>query len=314
MTTWWLESRSGVSRALGPAPLALGRASSCDVCLDSDQASRLHALVAVVAGVPTIVPVGRAGTLVDAQPVDRATPLRAGQRIEVPGGCFDLVGSVDPAPDWTVQGGDVIARVTGALTVGGGRRDGLRIPGLPDEAARFTAVGAGLVIEVETSATLDGLALEPGELAHARGDQSLVVGGHTLRVRSSEVPDAPTELTDALRLPRKAVFTFEPNGGRLEVTIGPDRTELQLSELRARLVASLLAPPRGLAPGAAVPDEQLVPMIWPGEARGRLDINQLVHRTRKDFLAVGLDGLEILHRGGGGTAFLLAPGAAVEIR
>ena len=77
----------------------------------------------------------------------------------------------------------------------------------------------------------------------------------------------------------------------------------------------ILMPPSGFDPGDHLPDEVLIPRIWPGEDRGRLDVNQLLYRTRHDLLAVGVDGLQILSRARGGraTAFLLAPGAQVNV-
>ena len=70
------------------------------------------------------------------------------------------------------------------------------------------------------------------------------------------------------KLPTRAIFEFMPNGGRLElhfITETPVRVEL--SELRARLVAALLSPPGDWGPGEHVPDENLIPAIWPGSRR-----------------------------------------------
>ena len=55
MGTWWLEADDGSARQVGTQTLSLGRASSCDIVLDSESASRLHAVVALVSGAPRAI-------------------------------------------------------------------------------------------------------------------------------------------------------------------------------------------------------------------------------------------------------------------
>ena len=86
-----------------------------------------------------------------------------------------------------------------------------------------------------------------------------------------------------------------------------------MSDLRVRLLGTLL----GAGPGVEVPDEKLIAAIWGrGAVRTRLDLNQLVHRTRRSISRVGMDGSAMLvrHPAGGGTAIHLAPGATIAVR
>ena len=140
MGTWWLEADDGSARQVGTQTLSLGRASSCDIVLDSESASRLHAVVALVSGAPVIVPLGRTGVRVDETPIDSPTPLRGNQQISLPGLSLRVVGWDDPSPDWMVQHGELALRVPGVLTIGGGHRDGLRIQGLSDAAVQLTTL------------------------------------------------------------------------------------------------------------------------------------------------------------------------------
>ena len=88
-----------------------------------------------------------------------------------------------------------------------------------------------------------------------------------------------------------------------------------LPEMRARLIATLLKPPGEYQAGEDIPDEVLIPSIWPGQKiRNRTDLNQLIHRTRKDLVKAGVDPHAVLERVGrvGATRFRLAADATVH--
>lgn len=315
MSSWWLQSESGIARRLDTGTLTLGRSLSCDVVLESGEASRIHALVSVVHGQPVLVPLGQAPILRDGEPVLAAESLSDGCVLTMPGTTFQIVGHESSDPSWTLRCGDMTLLVGRRLTVGGGSRDAIRLSGVAEGAAELSVVGDVLVISVNVAARYDDEPLEAGDMVYGQPGRRLVLGDHELLLSMYEVEDGPTEMASWSNLPIEATLEFEPTGGRLRLTIGSTKHEVLLSELRARLVASLLTPPSGFEPGEHLPDEVLIPRIWPGEDRGRLDVNQLLYRTRHDLLAIGVDGLEILSRARGGraTAFLLAPGARVGV-
>ena len=107
---------------------------------------------------------------------------------------------------------------------------------------------------------------------------------------------------------------FLPRGGRLHATIGGHLVTVYLSEKRCDLIAALLRPPTPLVAGEFIPDDVLLPRLWPGRTMTRVDLNTLVHRTRQDLAPLGIDPGELLARapGGGATRFTLAPGAIVQ--
>jgi len=78
----------------------------------------------------------------------------------------------------------------------------------------------------------------------------------------------------------------------------------------------LLQPTGEYEPGDFVPDELVLPQIWPRQPeRTRTDLNTLVHRVRKDLLKIGVDPTSVIERAatGGATRFHLAPGVHVEV-
>ena len=91
------------------------------------------------------------------------------------------------------------------------------------------------------------------------------------------------------------------------------RKEVERS--RRDLVAALLQPPPPFAPGGFVPDDVLLPRIWPGRAMTRVDLNVLIHRTRHDLVRAEIDGATLLDRarGGSATRFRLAVDARVSV-
>ena len=141
--------------------------------------------------------------------------------------------------------------------------------------------------------------------------------GQLVRLSSASGPSrATTVIVQARGGARQVRFDFIPAGGEIELRFDDEdgvRTVV-LAELRARLLAALLSPPRGYKAGDLIPDEVLIPAIWSGSVdRTRTDLNVLIYRTRKALVRAGLNPERVLERArtGGGTRFLLAPGATI---
>ena len=73
--------------------------------------------------------------------------------------------------------------------------------------------------------------------------------------------------------------------------MGNDERVLWVPERRFALLVSLLAPPDPLQAGDDVPDEIVLPQVWPRQPhKSRVDLNVLVARLRKDLEAGGASG------------------------
>jgi hypothetical protein len=160
--------------------------------------------------------------------------------------------------------------------------------------------------------------LEPGDVGTARVGDPVKVGPIVLRILAG---DGVAEATMRHHLRQEigasvARLSFLPRGGRMELAVlGGRSVTVYLAERRCNLVACLLKPPDPFAPGDFVDDEVVIPRVWPNQARGRTDLNTLLHRARKDLVAAGIDGAALIERadGGGATRFTLLPGAAVSV-
>lgn len=146
----------------------------------------------------------------------------------------------------------------------------------------------------EARATLDNRPVEAGERA-------VVWSGATVRIGGAAVVlGLPSErLQIALRLAGQ--------GGEISVRREGVTETHPISVRRVRLLDALLG-------AEDLSDEHLIKLLWPGHVvRTRLDLNQLVHRTRQDLARFGIDGEMSLirHPGGGSTALRLAEGCAV---
>lgn len=66
------------------APVTIGRAPSATLVIPDSQVSRMHARIDVLDGAPSIRDLdSRNGTLVNARPIEGATPLRNGDEIDI---------------------------------------------------------------------------------------------------------------------------------------------------------------------------------------------------------------------------------------
>ena len=319
----WLTRRTGARVLVRDRGLLLGRGQDCDVILADRRASVVHALVTPTLRGLEVVHLGRNPTRVSGSAIHHRAVLKDGDVLEVPGASFEV--AIEPGVGWSretwiVEHPDQTQYSVRQLpfTVGGGVDDQLQVVGWPPGAAEFHVGQGSLAVELHAEALLDGEPMPASAVEVLEDGDRIEINRAAIEVRTVDVGGRdPTVMMSGARLPTRAIFEFLPNGGKLElhfVTDAPVRVEL--SELRARLVAALLKPPGQAEAGDHVPDENLIPAIWPGSKRTRTDLNLLIHRTRKDLLRVGLNPSVILARAkkGGSTCFRLAPGALVTVR
>ncbi len=312
--SWWLVGPSGLRRRLDGRGLILGRGPSSDWVARNNQVSAVHALVTLGSSGPQLRSLGRNPTRVDGKEASRAR-LRHGSIIELPGLSLSVEDDGEAgAISWmlVVRGQTFALRPD--LVLGSGPGCPLRLDGWPTEALRFRVAQHQPVAEALAPLYLNGEPFEPGAVESLVGGDRLGTAREELEVvargeRVSTLIASP--------FPLAARFRFLPTGGVLQLSFAGDRHfEVDMPELRARLIATLLSPPHGYELGDFVPDEVLLPKIWPGQSeRGRLDLNTLVHRARKDLLRAGVDPGSLLERArrGGGVALRLARGASVQV-
>lgn len=331
-STWWLQLADGSRRRIEPSGCLLGRAADCDVVLVSEDASRRQALVYLGADGPQIVAMGRASTLLDGVAVETSRACNDGARVEVPGlGCTlvaEAIADRGGEPSWVIErvGGAFFGVGERPLTIGGAGDDSIRIAGLVAHALHFRVLDERLIVEFAADGTIDNRAVAAGTVeslapgtrvrippAAANGEElqlRVIDGGNHHDATTRGVgPRAPIESVTSVAL------EFLPHGGRLRVTSGGKERSLYLADRRCDLVACLLQPPAPLHAGEFVPDDVLLPRVWPGKPSDRTSINVLVHRLRRDLVRAGIDGVALVERstGGGATRFTLGRGAAVTV-
>lgn len=318
----WLVSKSGVRRRIGADGVLIGRAASCDVVLEDDFASSQHALIRRTSAGYELHALGRNPTLVNDVEVDRVRLIESGDKIDIPGAVFEFLIDAESRPEpaaWHLRLGVDCYRVPRApLQVGGSRHDELNIPELPPGALTFFTAGDALLVEAgDTGFSLDGEALLADEIRAVGDGQTLVWGPVHLHVESADTDQhSATTHMGGLSVLRRARFKYLPSGGELELEVGRETITCRLSELRCRLVVVLLQPPDPFAAGEFVPDEVLIPKVWPRQPeRSHYDLNTLVHRLRKDLLRVGLDPTRLVERAraGGGTRFQITSATKIEV-
>lgn len=319
-TAYWLESDGG-RVLIGPASVLVGRSPDCDIVIADPRASRHHALFRAAEEGVEVLPFGRQPVAVNG--VEHVTPtmLRTGDRVTCAGLDFVILEarpSQMPDPDvlWGIE------RTPGALfrvaqspfRVGGAADDHLIVVGWPATVLALHLVGNALDLEALRDGVTVGAPLVPGECVHLNPGARITYGSQSLRVMA--LPRDPTKVTDVSAqeiAPTGAELRFLPRGGRLTVRYGQRALSVYLADRRCDLVASLLQPPQPFEPGELVPDETLIERVWPQQSQGRVELNTLVFRTRKDLIKAGIDGAALLERVGGGVRFRLAPRAAVMV-
>ncbi len=318
----WVVFEDGARRRVSEQGLLVGRAATCDIVLSEPRASKRHALVCLGASGVEIHPLGRNTTKVNGREITGARRLAHGDRIEVPGASFSVDRPqerlADHAPVWLVRVGEILHRVPGRpLKVGGGDDDELVVPEWPKNAVTLQLGGASLIAEAGAAGGRLGDVEAAIEELHAlRSGDVLRFGDRDVEVLAEQRQEETTVASlESLRL-RVVRFHYRPTGGELSLQIGDRLLSCPLSELRSRLVVVLLQPPGGYAAGDFIPDELVIPRIWPRrDDRTNFDVNTLVHRLRKDLLKTGVDPTRFIERArtGGATRFRLQEGAEVLV-
>lgn len=320
MPDYWLEGTSGVRLPIKPSGVVIGRAAHCDLVADDPAISRAQAIIfAGVAG-PALTVLGRAPTFVDDKPVEHTCELADGSRVSIPGLTLKVVVTDRPEPPvttWVVRGpGGLFGVVRSPFTIGGAAACDLCVEGWPPEVFRFH-VADRLHLEACAPVTVNGVeqpagevvALDPGvTISHQQVRFEIVTGG-------SLGQDTTAGVVDPSDAPTEVLLQFLARGGRLTVTWRGRPRTVYLPERRCDLVAALLQPPAPFAPGDFIPDDVILPKIWPGKAMTRVDLNVLMRRARLDLIRADLDGPNLLVRSDGGTAtgFRIAAGARVRV-
>jgi len=320
--TWWLRAVDDTRVRIDGGGALLGRAADCDVVLPDPRASRRHALVYAAGAHAVVVSLGRGGTTIDGDDVDRERRAAPGATLAVPGATFvlerDAASVVDGPLEWVLQreGGGLVGVPRSPFVVGDASDD-VAIEGWPAGALTFTVIGASLVVEGAAPFTIDERAVEVGAVERCAPGAWIALGEQRLRVLAGGSVQAGTTVSQdpGPGEPTSARLEFLPRGARLHLEDRAGRHTAYLPERRAELVALLLAPPEPHRPGEEIPDELLIDRLWPRQTKTHNDLHVLVHRVRKSLTAAGLDGVALIRREPrvGGTAFALADAASVDV-
>lgn len=310
-----------MSRRVGTQGLLIGRDPSCDVVVSDPSISRRHALVRTSTEGVELVPLGRLPVQHNGKPCERAELVSDGDRIEV--GDITLTFRVElPRPGQSSGGYRLVAGRSSfgiahtPFVVGGGDTDDLILDGWPPGALRFHLAQGELSVEVtqgtatKNRAEIEADTLEPLEV----GDQ-LGYAGMTFEIAKGDGAAHTTIAAPVAALPSRVSIEMLPRGGRVVFTMPDGDRAVYLADRRLDLIAALVRPPAGYAPGDFIPDDVLRPIVWPRNPNViRSEINVHITRCRKDLIAAGLAGPRLLQRSptGGATRLALAPGCTIE--
>ena len=318
----WLAAPGGTRLAIKPTGLLVGRSPDCDVVLTKPDASRVQAIVFMGADGPCLSVLGKGPTAVNGEPVAHERDLAGGDHIELPGLVLEVLVEPEqaeaPRVSWLLRGpSGLFGVVRTPFTVGSAAGADLRLEGGPAMALRFHLADQ-LHVEAVAAIEIDGVPCEPGAIEVLRPGAVVCYASGRFEVISTSplsldaTDSAPESLGDE---PSEVRLEFLARGGRLTVGHGGVQRAVYLPERRCDLVAALLKPPSPFAPGDFVPDDLLLPRIWPGRTMSRVDLNVLIHRARHDLVRAEINGAAILDRaeGGNATRFRMARDARVAI-
>jgi len=319
----WLVAPDGTRLAIKPTGILVGRAPHCDLVLTEPDASRVQAIVFAGAEGPCLTVLGKGPTSVNGEPVVHERDLAGGDRIELPGLALEVLtgpeeAAAPPRSSWVLRGPrGLFGVVRTPFTVGSGAGADLRLDSGPAVALRFHLADR-LHVEAVAAIEIDGVACDPGAIEELRpgaivryaGGQFEVVSANPMSLASTASGPAASETG-----PSEIHLEFLTRGGRLTVGSRGLHRAVYLPERRCDLVAALLQPPTPFAPGDFIPDEVILPRIWPGRPMSRVDLNVLIHRARHDLVRAELDGAALLDRaeGGSATRFRMARDARVSV-
>ncbi len=302
--------------------LLVGRSAECDVVVSDARVSRHHLLLRPVDDGVEMQVLGRAPVTVNAALVHASATLRHGDAFTLSGRTFTVVSvvaprSAEPACVWGVEprGGAFFRVVQSPFTVGGDVRDDLLVASWPPATLTLTVVQRALLLETgQAGVECDGATLQEFEVVSVRAGAEVRFLGQSLRLVAAQASvETATAPSDFDALPRRVKLEFLPRGGRLTLSYGAWERSLWLADRRCDLVATLLFPPAPYGAGDPIPDEVLLPRVWPDGKAGRVELNTLLFRTRKDLVRADIDGAALLERLDNSTRVRLAPGADVAL-
>lgn len=319
---YWLDTPD-TRVMIGPWAVLIGRSLDCNVVLDRPEVSRHHLLVRVGRDGAEMLPLGREGVRLNGLKLKELTPIRPGDEIDVCGWSFRPgEGDVDDGlPDdgttWCLErrSGLLHPLVGPNYCVGGGATDDLVIEAWEPSVFSISLRGGNPVLTALRPGVRCERELAAGEQVPLAQDARITYGAESFHVRARQ-----GNLDDATRRaapPEHAVVVvmeFLPRGGQLTVEVGGQLHVTMLSDRRSDLVACLLQPPPPYSAGDFIPEETLCARIWPGEIRGRIELNSLLYRLRQNLTDEGIDPTPLFERRSGGLRFRLAPRARVIVR
>lgn len=308
---------------MGAAGVWIGRQGDCDLVTQDPAASRRHALVRLTSEGVELVPLGLEPSTRNGRVVERAVGLGDGDQIGVPG-LSVLVRIEATAPIVNRPSGFVLARAKGGnfgvshtpFVIGGAPSADLIMKDWPREPILrvHLAQGDAFVELCSGDAQLDEVALELGAL------EPLPIGAK-IGCRGEQFAIEGTPVTTAVgarhELPTRVEIEMLPRGGRIAFTLGSGECLVFLAERRLDLLMALLRPPAGHQPGDLIPDQAVRSVVWPRNASvGRVELDTLIARCRRDLVDAGLAGPLLIVRapGGGSTRFMLAPDAEIVVK
>lgn len=300
--------------------LLLGRSPDCDVVVPDPLVSRHHALVRLGPDGVELVQLGRTPLEVNGAPVAAVSALVPGDCLAIGGRRFRLVELDAPEaptePVWALTRDGTVQHPLrrNPFCVGGDPSNDLCLRAWPAHALTLTRVQHGLALEAHAPGVTVDHPLEVGEVVTVPPGARIAWGGDVLLVLAlaHDLQQATAPVL-APTLPLRAALRFLAKGGELTLGFAQGDCTAWLADRRCDLVAALLRPPAPYAPGEAVPDELLLPRVWPGAFLGRTELNTLVFRARKDLVKASLDGGALIERRAGSVRFVLAPHATVRV-
>jgi len=317
----WLQMPDGSKLRVGREGITIGRRADSHLIVTDPRTSLKHCHVSPVPGGLEITPLGRNPTRVNSTIIPGRTQLLDGDVVELPGISLQVMveeiqGS--PVSGWRLvrQEGIELSIRPLPFQIGGGKDDHIVVPDTPECCIVFHGVDTGIAIEVRYDVKRNGKRIQAGTITSTLPGDRWTIGEAHFHVTSDEFDPEQTQLIGFFGA-TEVRFTFLVEGGRLDFRLNPNTAmrSILLPEMRARLIATLLKPPGEYQAGEDIPDEVLIPSIWPGQKiRNRTDLNQLIHRTRKDLVKAGVDPHAVLERVGrvGATRFRLAADATVH--